>query len=145
MCNINILINKNKNKKIVPFLMSTTAHSFINNNDGEGFYTESNNQTIKSKNKIDYFKYKSTLEASKMIITHQRKSTSGFELEYNHPFENDNFVLVHNGIINQFKKKLGSDTYGFWLDFNKKFNSYSNKLNRTLKITKAINELLLSI
>jgi len=85
-------------------MMAITSHSYITNDDGEGVYTNSDDRVIKSLSKIDYSKVQG-LKDSKVIISHQRFSTSGFTLKYNHPFHNDNFVLVHNGVINHFKEE----------------------------------------
>lgn len=142
MCNINSLFVKNKTGKLItPFMMAVTSHSFATNSDGEGFYLDSINKVIKSMNKIDYYEYSNSFENSKVIITHQRLSTSGFELEYNHPFSNDDFVLVHNGIINQFKKQIGSDTFGFWENFNNEFKRLPTKILRGERIIKVIRKL----
>lgn len=126
MCNLNILIRTNTEENIKGFIQSVTANSFITNHDGEGVYLDYSDRLIKNKNKIDFTTIKD-INKSKFIITHQRLSTSGHELKYNHPFVNNNFVLVHNGVINQFKKNVGSDTFGFWIDFNKEFNELLNK------------------
>jgi predicted glutamine amidotransferase len=106
MCNINSLFVKNKQKPITSFLMASSSHSFASNSHGEGIYTNSNNKVIKSLNKIDFSSLSNDIENSDVIITHQRWSTSGFEVEFNHPFENESFILVHNGVINQFKEDI---------------------------------------
>ena len=121
--------------------MSTSAHSFAQNNHGEGIYFNSTDQCFKCKSKMNYFSFKDKIEASTIIITHQRYSTSGFEIKYNHPFTNDNFVLVHNGVINNFLGKEGSDTFGFWVQFNKSFNNIKGHFSREDKIKKVIKEL----
>jgi len=141
MCNINILIRKNiKKKKICRFLMKTTLNSFNHNPDGEGFYCSEGNLLVKRKKKINLFKYRKNLEKSKIIITHQRLSTSGHEVKYNHPFRSKEFILVHNGIINDFLGKNGSDTYGFFNRFVKIFNKLEGE--REEKIIQTIKELL---
>lgn len=143
MCNINILIRKNIEKdkgKVCGFLMETTLNSFSRNPDGEGFYCSDGNLLIKRKNKINLFKYRKNLKKSNIIITHQRLSTSGHEIEYNHPFRSKEFILVHNGIINDFLGKNGSDTYGFFKRFVKIFDKLEGK--REEKIIYSIKELL---
>jgi len=142
MCNINALFLKEK-KDINGFLMATTSNSFTRNNNGEGFYCDNNNTTFKSDNKINYNDFKD-INQSKIILTHQRLSTSGFNKKYHHPFINKDFVLVHNGIINQFKNKKGSDSYGFFNKFNDEFYKNLKKdKNREKAILKAIKNLFL--
>ena len=141
MCNINALFIKNKTTNITPFVMAISSNSFASNSDGEGIYINSNNSIYKSENKMNLFKYENDIEKSNLIISHQRLSTSGFELEYNHPFANDNFVLVHNGVINQFKGDIGSDTYGFWIEFNNEFNKITSHLSREDRIKKVVKKL----
>lgn len=141
MCNINVLFVKKKVNNITPFLQSVSAHSFVSNSDGEGIYIKSLNKVYKNEDKMNLFKYEDAIEKSNVIISHQRLSTSGFELKYNHPFENKDFVLVHNGIINQFKNGSGSDTFGFWNRFNEEFNLIKSHLSREDKIKKVITDL----
>lgn len=141
MCNINaIWINKN-NTKLNSFLIAVTSNSFADNSHGEGVYFSSDNSVIKSKDKIDYLDYNSQIDNSKLIITHQRYSTSGFEVKYNHPFENKDFILVHNGIINQFKELDGSDTFGFFNKFVNKFNNIKTHTSRECKIVSILKKL----
>lgn len=143
MCNINALYRKtNNNKDVLGFLMSTTSNSFNFNNHGEGFYLDYLDTLFKSKDKINYYKFRNKINKSKNIITHQRLSTSGFEVRYNHPFKNKNFVMVHNGVINQFKKKVGSDSAGFFEEFNILFHkNFRVDNNRKSAIVKTIKEL----
>jgi len=141
MCNINALFVRKKIGTITPFLMAVSSHSFVANDNGEGIFTSSNNLVHKQLDKINYFKFSSDIEKSNVVITHQRFSTSGFELEYNHPFENSQFVLVHNGVINQFKETQGSDTFGFWNKFNTEFNSITQHVSREEKITRVLQKL----
>ena len=135
MCNINALFIKNKQKDITPFLMALSSNSYAINRDGDGIFMDSDSVCFKSKNKIDYNTFKDSIEKSRVIITHQRYSTSGHELEYTHPFTNEDFVLVHNGMIDQFKEKTGSDTFGFWNAFNKKFNAVKGTREERIKKT----------
>lgn len=141
MCNINALFVKQKGGKITPFIMGVSSNSFASNSDGEGIYISSSDKVHKSMVKMNMFEHENDIENSNVIISHQRLSTSGFELEYNHPFDNDDFVLVHNGVINQFKGEIGSDTYGFWLKFNEEFNAIKTKSTREQKIIQVIKKL----
>ena len=125
MCNINAVFRpENKlNISVVSFLQSVTSNSYAHNYHADGIYTSSDNKVRKSTEKLNLFKYQEQIDKSNIIITHQRLSSSGFSSEYHHPFENKEFILVHNGVINQFKKDTGSDTYGFFLDFIKEFEN----------------------
>ena len=140
MCNLNILYKRNGKTDITSFLMSVSSHSYIRNNHADGIYISSSDKCITHKDKIDYYDFKTDIEKSKLVISHQRISTSGFEKEFNQPFSNKNFVLVHNGIINQFlDKNKGSDTFGFWTQFNKEFNSQNgNRQKRIIDILKEL-------
>lgn len=129
MCNLNILIKK-ENADIIPFLMATTSNSYSHNKDGDGFYSDG--ELVKGKKKINLFKYKENLNNSQIIINHQRISTSGHENAYTQPFQNDDFVLAHNGIINDFLGKRGSDTYGFFLKFNKIFKKQRGERDKRI-------------
>jgi hypothetical protein len=144
ICNINAIFKKNEqNIDIVGFIQAVSSHSFAHNNHGEGVFFSSNNSVYKSKEKIDYNKlFEEKFDNSKVIITHQRFSTSGFEVKYNHPFFNDDFVLVHNGVINQFLNGSGSDTSGFFKAFVKSFNKIDYRhISRQQKIVKVIRDL----
>jgi len=142
MCNLNILIKEKKDRKyIVTFLQSVTSNSYASNPDGEGLYCDGSNKVIKQNHKINLFDYKDDIRNSEFIITHQRISTSGKINRYNHPFESEDFVLVHNGIINDFLGKKGSDTYGFFIKFNDLFLQLKLS-NREARIVNAIKILL---
>ena len=141
MCNINTLFIKNKLKNMTQFMMAVSSHSFTTNKDGEGIYISSTDTVHKSMQKLNLFEFKNEIEKSNVLISHQRLSTSGFELEYNHPFENENFVMVHNGVINQFKNGTGSDTFGFWEIFNKEFNKITSHQSRENKVKRIIKKL----
>lgn len=143
MCNLNIIIKKEikdeKDLLTVPFFLDiTTKNSFLTNRDGEGIFTE--NLFERSIEKIDLFKYFNELINSDIIITHQRLATSGFSAKYTQPFKSKEFVLVHNGVINDFLLKKGSDTYGFFRQFLDKFNEIPGR--REKRIIKAIKKLL---
>jgi predicted glutamine amidotransferase len=141
MCNLNLLFRTELKKDLKPFFQSITSNSFSSNNSGEGFYLDFKNTTFKSKNKINYQSIRE-LNKSKMILTHQRLSTSGYEVKYNHPFINEDFVLLHNGVMNHFKKNIGSDTFGFFIEFNKEFKTtIKTEPNRERAIIKVIEDL----
>jgi glucosamine 6-phosphate synthetase-like amidotransferase/phosphosugar isomerase protein len=130
------------NLVVTPFLQSVTSNSFTTNDDGDGFWCNHNQRLVKSLGKINLFEYEKDLEKSNIIITHQRLSTSGHTIEYVHPFENKDFVLVHNGIINQFQRKDGSDTRGFFKSFTEEFKgNRKSHTTREERILKAIRNL----
>jgi glucosamine 6-phosphate synthetase-like amidotransferase/phosphosugar isomerase protein len=134
MCNINAIYRKNGTTSLTGFIQSISANSFVRNDHGEGAFFSSTNEVIKTRNKIDYIPYKNDIENSKIVITHQRYSTSGFEVQYNHPFQSKEFVLVHNGVINQFLNGSGSDSSGFFNKFVAQFDSIHSHLSRQQKI-----------
>lgn len=140
MCNLNILIRRNFKRQVTPFLMAVSSNSFIGNDDGDGFYCSSNDNLVKSMNKLNYYKYVRDIETSKFIITHQRIATSGRELAYNQPFQSLEFAFVHNGIINSFLRKEGSDSWGFFLSFQEKFKQTAGR--RDERIISTIKSLL---
>ena len=141
MCHLNLLFRKKMNVKVTPFVMAVSSASFLSQNDGEGIYYNSNHTVHKNKNKMNLFEFENEIEDSNVILSHQRTSTSGFDIKYNHPFANEDFVMVHNGIINKFKGNEGSDTYGFWLKFNEEFNKITRHISREDKVKKVISRL----
>lgn len=139
MCNLNILIRnkKNKNKLVTPFLMAVTSASFKNNNDGEGIYF---NKLVKNFNKINLFKHRENINKNNIILTHQRYTTSGFNKKYLQPFESEDFVFMHNGVITDYDINKASDTYNLFKEFKKTFKSYKTQ-NRDQKIIKTIKKI----
>jgi predicted glutamine amidotransferase len=145
MCNLNIFIKNKEIEETTSFLTSISSVSYIYNPDGEGFYAEKLDNTIKSIDKIDLFKYKEQLDKSNYILLHERISTGGNGLENTHPFMSNEFVLIHNGIINSFKDNYTdnkSDTNYFFNKFVDKFNNDIDNLNREKTIKKIIKEML---
>jgi len=143
MCNINILMKKKgikrvENSKTPIFLKDVTEQSFERNRDGEGIYL--NGIVEKSLKKINIMGYSEEILKSNLIITHQRLATSGYTQDFVHPFESEDFILVHNGIINDFLGDLGSDTSGFFNKLNKIFKK--NTGTREERITKSLKKLL---
>lgn len=139
MCQLNCLFIKKKQNDITSFIQSIMAAGFLNNNHGCGIYTSSDNIVRKSDDLINGFEIKEQIENSKVILTHQRYATSGHSIEYHHPFESNEFLVLHNGIMNQFLKDKGSDTSGFFEDFQIEFNLL--KGSREQKIIDTINKL----
>lgn len=123
MCNLNILIKKKTDKstdKVADFMMAVTSHSYTDNHDGDGVYFN-NGVLYKGGSKIGYSGLKCDIDNSNVIIAHQRVATSGRTVEFSHPFESEDFVLAHNGILNEFLNG-GSDTHGFFMKFIETFN-----------------------
>lgn len=144
MCNINTLYRKNNKKvNVVGFIQSVSSHSWISNNHGEGVFFSGDDNVFKSEKKIDYTKphLSERIDNSRVIITHQRFSTSGFKIKYNHPFSNEDFVLVHNGVVNQFLNGSGSDTHGLFNEFNKEFKKLQGSGSRQKRIIQTIKNL----
>lgn len=141
MCNLNILVRtapEIERSNIAAFLQSVTSHSFIHNNDGEGFY--SNGKVVKGLSKINYFRYSNLLSDSQIIITHQRLSTSGFYARYTQPFTSAEFIIAHNGILYDFIKGEPSDTHNFFKTFLLRFekDNFSSREQRIITIIRDI-------
>jgi hypothetical protein len=117
----------------MPFMLAVSSASYISNDDGDGIYTSYNNRVVKSVEKVDYSKLANQINHSNFIISHQRLSSSGFTAEFTHPFENNDFVFVHNGVMNSFIKEHGtSDSFGFFEQFVKEFNSRNGSRERDI-------------
>ena len=142
MCNLNLYF---KNKvytderlnQLIGLISSTTANSFVSNDDGEGFYFDVG--TIqKSVNKLNPFKFVEQISNSNFILTHQRWATHGDE-NYVQPFETDEFVIAHNGVLSTYVEleSKHSDTFNMVTKFVEKFSG-SSKTERRNKIIDAI-------
>jgi predicted glutamine amidotransferase len=132
MCNINIYVKKNKLEglelnKLMAFITSTTAKSYTTNDDGEGFYFD-NGTLHKSLYKLNPLDYVNDINSSNMILTHQRIATSGKSEEYLHPFDSEEFVLMHNGVLSDFvmNENDHSDTFNMFQKFIKDFGLSKN-------------------
>lgn len=141
MCNLNILFRRNLKIDVLPFIMASTSHSYISNYHGEGFYVNASKIIVKQDAKINYLPYKQLISNSNVIITHQRYASSGHTTEYHQPFQNKDFVFVHNGVVNKFLKDKGSDSFGFFNDFIKEFERAAHN-EREKNIVTAIKNLL---
>ena len=147
MCNLNVFIKAKESEeeelnRITNFLICATTYSYHYNDDGDGYYFDSGDFLVKSPHKIDLLQFEEYIKKSNFIISHQRIATSGRTAEFIHPFSNDDFVLIHNGVMSQFDLDDGnSDTYTFFNLFYELFKS-SEKENREDKIIESINNLL---
>jgi hypothetical protein len=90
--------------------------------------------------KLDYYKYKDEIENSRVIFSFQRLATSGHSVDFVQPFRNNEFIFMHNGVMNSFLKDKGSDSWGFFQDFKKKFEESVGK-DRTERFINTIQEL----
>lgn len=146
MCNLNILVKKKgvENTQVLGFLSSVTLSSYLTNKDAEGVYFSHSKRLIKGEDKINMCLYPKSIRKSNFIMTHQRISTSGKTRAYAQPFRciDNEFVLIHNGIINEFQEGEHSDTYGYFYNhFLVRFNEL--KGSREKKIIRAIKETLM--
>lgn len=149
MCNLNIVIRRRENLKssvedinLLSYLQSATALSYSNNSDGDGVYMDNEGKDVlyKTLNKTNLNYFMCELCNSKFILTHQRTATHGLTAEYTQPFDNKNFVLMHNGVLSEFAFKEASDTHGFFMKFLEAFKIQNG--TREEKIIKAIKSLL---
>jgi len=133
MCHINIFKTTNKNLKNLTSLINvTTSLSFAKNNNGEGFFIPHKKTLIQQKNtqKLIY----KNLDYN-FLVTHQRYSTSGFNIENTQPLINKRFCVMHNGVIHGIGNTLKSDT-SFYLDMlEENFKVYGGDLKKTLNET----------
>lgn len=130
MCNINILLRKQGQKqdlsKALSLIEQTTGASFLSNSDGEGVYFSGTQKVLKSTTKIRYGNYQRDFKRSRVVMTHQRLSTSGFSKKYIHPFHNEEFAMVHNGVVSSYAKGKRSDTHNL---FQKFLSEYAKRRN----------------
>ncbi len=94
MCNINVVIAKDKKKtnKVTECLNVVTHLSYQSNSDGDGYFTEG----FKVKKSVD----KQIIRGNHWLgVSHQRFSTSGKIAEMTQPIESEHFIFVHNGIF----------------------------------------------
>jgi len=139
MCHLNITIKTDQSKVTTypeyAFLAAVTNQSFQHNNHGEGVYFDAG-KCIKSYDKINYSRLIRYIAKSKCIITHQRYATSGFEKRFVHPYEDKDFVFVHNGVISELAQDELSDSFVL---FKRLTNAFSNcSGTRHARIIKAI-------
>ncbi len=123
-------MNGKSNSKVAELMNTISWLSYDNNSDGEGFLKLSNSTSMFGK-KLDKFIFR---EAASTLVTHQRFATSGAKSEeYAHPFETENLIVFHNGVLDC-STGVHSDTYVFANLLQTNFDA--NEGN----IVKAINE-----
>lgn len=128
-------------------LLKMMKNSTVLNDDGFGFYNGTS--LYKSEEKYDDKFDKKVIKKftdSNFIMAHTRYATTGeVKLRNSHPFENERFVWLHNGIIHNFeelKKKykaerllVDSEIIGFML------KKHSDNLEMKEALEKTMNEL----
>lgn len=145
MCHINAVFKKKDTRQHTAFvglLQAATGYSFIENSDGEGAFFSSDKSIVKNPEKINYITYAKKIVASNAIITHQRLATSGFSAKYTHPFENEEFVIVHNGIIQKYARHKKSDTFVLFNTITEEFKKLRNEKTREENIVQSIKNAL---
>ena len=105
MCQIHFLMNLKHNltaRDVRQFFKLMTLGNF-KNHDAFGFF----NSTISQKQAGKFKKCKTAeLQGDRFIVGHNRLATNGNKADNqnNHPFELNDFVLVHNGVIDNHRK-----------------------------------------
>lgn len=140
MCNLNVIIKNKKlsNVDITPFLMAVTSNSFSANSDGDGFYF---GRVVKDVNKVNIYKYRDEIFNQNVILSHQRLSTSGFENKYTQPFESNDFIFMHNGVMSQFAIGDKSDTFILFQRLKSTFRKLTKEKTRKRRIVKTIKKI----
>lgn len=136
MCNLNILIKNKDINETTSFLSSVSSLSYAYNPHSEGFYCNNGHKVVKSIDKVDLYEYSNELNKSKVILIHERLSTGGSGVENAHPFYNEEFVLIHNGVFSSFiddRTKNMSDTAFFFEKFSNLFKKYEKEKKEELK------------
>lgn len=146
MCNI-LTIKRNMAttslRNPLSFLQHATGYAYVCNSDGEGAYFSQNreekDEIQKSTGKIDYMRHSFAIRASAVIVTHQRMATSGFSEKYIHPFANDDFILVHNGVVSSLATDgKESDTSALFRRFCQRFaEAKGERDSRTIEAIKS--------
>jgi len=97
MCNINLLIKRNKNKikGLKEFINVITAVSYKDNSDGNGHSIDYKSPIVSNEKMI----YR-VVNFREYFLNHCRLSTSGFGIENHQPIESENFIIAHNGVLN---------------------------------------------
>lgn len=140
MCNINVLIKNTERteepRNYVSLLEQATGHSYITNNHADGVWFSGSGLLVKQDDKIQLSNFKEHIEKSRVIICHQRISTSGFNAKYHHPFMSDNFVMVHNGVVSSKAKEGHSDTHVLFEEVNAAFTTIEKETKELPEYTR---------
>jgi asparagine synthetase B (glutamine-hydrolysing) len=132
MCNINLILNKNRkiDKEILKVMNVISYHSYLFNSDGEGFLSMDKRivKFTKSKQKIIYKDLNCFL-----LATHQRLATSGKTKSNIHPYETKDLVLMHNGIFNEMGNDRDSDTKQYTTLMQKLYEKNKGNIIKTIQ------------
>lgn len=111
MCNINVAYRKDgKNCHLIKEYMNFASYnSYYRNNDADGYFAFKGDRYFVNKS-IHKIKVE---ENCWFVCSHQRLATSGKPEESIHPFETDDFILVHNGVFDNMGDWEKSDTREF--------------------------------
>jgi len=138
-------------------MMAASSHSYTTNSDGDGLWMDSMPGVVfKKLDKLNLLNYQEWIEKANTVFSFQRLATSGHVVDFVQPFKNEDFVFMHNGVVNEFLNRRpngfkGSDSYAFFLDFTEKFKSfvstdtYPDGLTREVAIIRALKVLLENI
>lgn len=141
MCNLNLLFStKPSPEVVVGFMQSVSSISYSSNKDGDGLYLNGG-VLVKSTNKLNYLNYADQFAKSTVVISHQRIATSGFEDKYLQPFNDEQFVLAHNGIV-PLDKDGHSDTYVLFQQFLTNFKGLPEEFDREKRVRMAIKSVI---
>jgi len=149
MCEIEFIkrIDGNLNSKDIEEFFKLMEFGSLNNADAFGFFNHTHLFKEKGIFNLKGFRYKKLL-AGGFIVGHNRLTTTGTEDKNynNHPFELNDFIMVHNGIISndedlrkkfKIKSKIETDSYVILWLINHFFNK-SKRKNRVKKMKEAI-------
>ncbi len=133
MCNLNFIWKRNnrKSKKVTSLMNILSWASYQKNDDGDGIVTENYN-IIKQNEKYVIKKPHS------FILSHQRLATSGKNDDMIQPLESDNFIIAHNGVINELGDKDKSDTYEYLMKLEEEYKNCKDIIKTIQNVNKTI-------
>lgn len=105
MCQIQLVKrfdNKLLSKKDIRGFSELLYYGSVHNDDAYGFFSEEG-IIYKNNKRLEYKDVEEKLKGIKcnMLVGHNRFKTQGSadKMENNHPFETENFIVVHNGVL----------------------------------------------
>ena len=133
MCNINIIIKKDKvpSSEVLNCMNVVSAMSYEGNSHGDGFYGD-DHEVYRNKGKLIYRGDYS------FIVSHQRLATSGKIDSMIQPLQSKHFILIHNGIFRNVGEESlkQSDTHAYLMKLEEEYK----KTNDTVQAIKNLNE-----
>ena len=131
MCNINIIKNwkGKKSAKITEAMNVVSYHSYVSNDDAEGWFGDNYKVTKSVEKQIMSGKHS-------FIVSHQRRSTSGKNADMAQPLESENFILTHNGIFTGLGNEKVSDTYEYLQSLEKLYKETDNTITSIKQLNK---------